>query len=194
MAGNAESVNACSMHVSAISWQLPREITCHEEVAINKLFGYTDGYLMKSVRVRLRYSLRALLLLPLLIGWWIAWPTWTARAFTDAVVDRDEGTAQNVIAAGQAAAPAFGWIFKDTIVDDDEGFTCDLSGVEHEYSQRTPSDYLLGRQPVKVTVSWTGAAPNDPLGRRTTYISYYWFIARRGGVVPDSSKPQPVGR
>ena len=77
-------------------------------------------------------------------------------------------------------------------MDEDGGFPCEFSGVDVEYMKRTASDFFLGRQRVKVTMSWTGAYPNDPIGRRSTHMAYYWFLACYGRIVPDDSKPQPV--
>jgi hypothetical protein len=148
----------------------------------------------KQRRWRFRFRLRTLLLLPVLVAagwWWAEWPERTARSFSAAVANRDGIAARNLMAAGHADAPALSWVFRDTIESDREGLTLDFLEIKCEYARRTISDYFIGRQAIKLIVSWNGAVPNDPNQRTMTSSVNYWFIARRGGIIPDRSKPQP---
>jgi hypothetical protein len=146
----------------------------------------------------LRFRLRTLLLLPLLFAlgwWWVTWPEWTARAFSEAVVKRDQLAAKQHMASGHTNAHALSWLFKNTIEGPPHSGVSlvEFVGVEVEYSPRTPVDYLLARQPFKLTATWKGAVPNDPNLKTVWPSVFYWFIAARGSIFPDTSKPQPIG-
>jgi hypothetical protein len=149
----------------------------------------------KQPRLRFRFRLRTLLLLPVLVAagwWWAEWPERTARSFAAAAIYRDAIAARNLMAAGHADAPALSWIFKDSIEEPDrKGVTLDYLDVDSEYPTRTLSDYCAGRRAIKLIVRWKGEVPKDPNNRTVTSSSNYWFIARRGEIVPDPSKPQP---